>query len=412
MEEKIRQIKKKLSGIDTSDLLGRISINFVTFADDTNVAEESDLFQKTNLLSPQKQLLYLAGLLISTDNLCENNSRITETQFKGIKRDIQEITFEYVKKFIDISPTEDSPFPEQARKNFVSFEAFSSYFDTGILRYEEQTEELIKQLYVPFDTELIKLTSLKISDYLDFFHFVDAAYRASYKRQQEAMEDVRTFIDSINPHAKDPRKEYQRILDFGASDTREAVVSAAQNLNIVTRDEIVDFFGETAANTLLQIFATKRAEREFLYYNGKNPFIKQPLCWLDDNRLFVVHPQFLLNAIYDYLTDILENPKNDFAEKYKRVKAETVEDLFSSSLKSIFGEAAVYHRSVCEEAGTKEHDILIEFSNYLIIAEAKASKVREPFFNPEKAYTRLHDHFHSDSGIGGAYKQAIILKNI
>lgn len=160
MEEKIRQLKKILSGIDTSDLLGRISINFVTFADDTNVAEESDLFQKTNLLSPQKQLLYLAGLLISTDNLCENNSRITETQFKGIKRDIQEITFEYVKKFIDISPTEDSPFPEQARKNFVSFEAFSSYFDTGILRYEEQTEELIKQLYVPFDTELIKLTSL------------------------------------------------------------------------------------------------------------------------------------------------------------------------------------------------------------------------------------------------------------
>ena len=42
--------------------------------------------------------------------------------------------------------------------------------------------------------------------------------------------------------------------------------------------------------------------------------------------------------------------------------------------------------------------------------EVKASKVREPFFNPEKAFKRIHDHFHSDSGIGGAYKQAIILK--
>ena len=66
--------------------------------------------------------------------------------------------------------------------------------------------------------------------------------------------------------------------------------------------------------------------------------------------------------------------------------------------------------SVCEERGTKEHDILIEFNDYILIVEAKASKVREPFFNPEKGYKRIRDHFHLDSGIGGAYEQAIILK--
>jgi len=31
-------------------------------------------------------------------------------------------------------------------KNLVAMQAFTSYFDTGILRYEEQTEELIKTL--------------------------------------------------------------------------------------------------------------------------------------------------------------------------------------------------------------------------------------------------------------------------
>lgn len=79
-------------------------------------------------------------------------------------------------------------------------------------------------------------------------------------------------------------------------------------------------------------------------------------------------------------------------------------------MKKIFGEEAKYHTSVCEERGTKEHDILIEFKDYILIAEVKASKVREPFFNPEKGYKRVHDHFNSDSGIGGAYEQAIILK--
>lgn len=48
--------------------------------------------------------------------------------------------------------------------------------------------------------------------------------------------------------------------------------------------------------------------------------------------------------------------------------------------KSIYGEEAKYHVSVCEERGTKEHDILVEYNDYILIAEVKASKVREPFF--------------------------------
>ena len=106
-----------------------------------------------------------------------------------------------------------------------------------------------------------------------------------------------------------------------------------------------------------------RKEKNFLYYNGKNPFAEKPLCWLDEGKtLFIVHPQFLLNAIYNYITDILEKPNNRFAEKYKKVKADIVENQFLGLLKKIFGEQAKYHTSVCEERGTKEHDI-VPFAN-------------------------------------------------
>lgn len=162
---------------------------------------------------------------------------------------------------------------------------------------------------------------------------------------------------------------------------------------------------------LLNIFCLHRKETDFLYYNGKNPFADHPLCWLEDEEsLFIVHPQFVLNAAYNFITETLEKPENEVADKYKKVKAEIVEKLFLKLLTDIFGEQAKYHTSVCEERGTKEHDILIEFKDYILIVEAKASKVREPFFNPEKVYKRIRDHFHSDSGIGGAYEQAIILK--
>lgn len=102
-----------------------------------------------------------------------------------------------------------------------------------------------------------------------------------------------------------------------------------------------------------------------MYYNGKNPFADHPLCWIDDEEtLFIVHPQFILNAAYNYITDTLENSKNKFADKYKKAKAERVEKLFLNLFKDVFGEKAKYHTSVCEERGTKEHDILIKFNDY------------------------------------------------
>lgn len=183
-------------------------------------------------------------------------------------------------------------------------------------------------------------------------------------------------------------------------------------MNTVNVSAILARYGEEKGNKLIEVFSLQREERDFSYYNGKNPFVRQPLCKLDDERLFVVHPQFLLNAICNYVVEILENPRNTFAEKCKKTKADIVETLFLECLKNILGNNSKYHTSVCEEKGTKEHDILIEIGDYILIAEVKASKIREPFFNPDKAYTRIYDHFHSDSGIGGAYKQAIILKKL
>ena len=87
------------------------------------------------------------------------------------------------------------------------------------------------------------------------------------------------------------------------------------------------------------IFCLHRKETDFLYYNGKNPFADHPLCWLEDEEsLFIVHPQFVLNAAYNFITETLEKPENEVADKYKKVKAEIVEKLFLKLLTDIFGE--------------------------------------------------------------------------
>ena len=346
---------------------------------------------------------------MSTDDLSAGVKHNNESDFKSLENDVQNITSKYITGFMNFDEETREKFTEKVKKNFVSAEAFTSYFDTGILRYEEQTINLLKELYTPFDAELKSLTSLCIDDYINFFHFIQEAFKESLEAPQKIHEEIQAFMNTLNPYAKDSQKKF---LEFSSGDIREKYQEAVNAINTVSKTDIISHFGEEKGTTLINTFSLKRQKRDFMYYNKSNPFTCRPLCWIDDVHLFIVHPNFLLSAIYNYVTDIIENPQNFFADRYKKVKANIVENLFLKQLKDILGEKAIYHSQVCEERGTKEHDILVEFEGYIIIAEVKASKVREPFFNPEKAYTRIYDHFHSDSGIGGAYEQAIILKKV
>lgn len=411
MDEKIKALKEKLQCVDTRDMLGMIGIHFITFANGAaDIAEQSDIFNKTNLISPQKQYTYLAGLLMSTDD--KSNGSITEEKESGIyselENDVQEITLEYTKTFLDIDQTSNR---DDIKRNLVSMDAFTSYFDTGILRYPEQTINLIRTLYSPFDSELENLTGLRTEDYIAFYQLVWDEFENAMNSPKYAMNNIKEFLNSINPYSVDVEKEYERLMAFAQGSASVNLQNAIDSLNSIKTSKVHDTFGKEKGTKLLDIFGLYRKSRDFLYYNEKNPFAEHPLCWIDEGEtLFIVHPHFLLNSIYDHITSILENPQNKFADKYNKVKAEIVEHQFLDYFKSIFGDEAVYHISVCEERGTNEHDILIEFHDYILIAEVKASKVREPFFNPQKAYKRINDHFHSDSGIGGAYAQAITLK--
>lgn len=410
MEEKIKKLKEKLQNIGTSDLLGMIGIHFLTFANNAkDVAEQADIFNKTNLISPQKQYTYLAGLLMSTED--KSDGYITENEegeiYNELEDDVQDITLEYIKAFLDIDQTSG---PDDVKRNLVSMEAFTSYFDTGILRYPEQTIDLIRKLYGSFDSDLENLTGLMTEDFIAFYQLICDTFEETMSASKYALENIKNFLNSLNPYAVDVEQEYERMMAFAQGTAGIRLQNAMDNLNTIKASRVLEKFGKEKGKKLLDIFGLFRAQTDFLYYNEKNPFADHPLCWIDEETLYIVHPQFLLNAVYNYITDILENPKNKFADKYKKVKAETVEKLFLKILIDIFGEKATYHTSVCEERGTKEHDIMIEFNNYILIAEVKASKVREPFFNPEKGYKRVRDHFNSDSGIGGAYEQAILLK--
>ncbi|WP_346877091.1 hypothetical protein [Clostridium sp. UBA5712] len=59
----------------TRELLGMIGVHFSSFSNGVDdFAEQPDIFNKTKLISPQKQYTYLADLLMSTDDKSEGLS--------------------------------------------------------------------------------------------------------------------------------------------------------------------------------------------------------------------------------------------------------------------------------------------------------------------------------------------------
>ncbi|ACL74459.1 SEC-C motif domain protein [Ruminiclostridium cellulolyticum H10] len=414
MEEKIKLLKEKLQSFGTRDLLGMIGVQFLTFGNNAaDVTEQSDIFKKTDLTSPHKQYTYLAGLLMSTDDHSNGVTNDNFRKYKELEEDIESITLEYTKTFLDFGDTPDNPDFDIVKRNLVSMQAFTSYFDMDILRYKEQTENLIKGLYIPFNKELEQLTSLNVNDYLTFFHMIEDSFSNALDDGKAATQRLQTFLNSFDPTPGNIENEFQRLISGDNGRIGREIQNAMDVLNTISKDKLIHTFGEAKGKKLLEIFALERKERNFLFYNRPNPFAEKPLCWLDNGQtLYIVHPTFVLSAIFNFITNTLENPKNSFAEKYKREKGNITENLFHQQLVKVFGDSATYHTSVCEERGTKEHDILIEYKDYIFIAEVKASKVREPFFNPQKAFPRIKDHFNSDTGIGGAYQQAIVLKKL
>jgi hypothetical protein len=119
-----------------------------------------------------------------------------------------------------------------------------------------------------------------------------------------------------------------------------------------------------------------------------------------------LEPKLLLNAIYDFLYSVMESSqyKNSW---YKRRDIET-ENQTVEIIRGLFGNQAEYFTSVFEnDKSQNEHDVLVIYKDTILIVEVKASKFKEPFRDPDKAYVRIKRDFRSDGGIQKAFEQGL-----
>ncbi|MCP3026909.1 hypothetical protein [Halobacillus sp. A5] len=403
LETKISSLRKMLSKTDTESLLFIIAEEFGNMT-----TPSEDIFTKTNLSSPFKQYMYVIGLILSS----EENEKVTilqEDRMERIKRNLNEIVDLYSELF---EPEDEEDVNEQwIKSREISMQVFLNYFNTNYLTYEEQVIDRLNEWFLPYSDYIKSQMSISVEELINIHLFIQNKLQEkldNIKSLQEKAQGDQAIIFNYVKKNGGTFEQARKNLYLANMEKFDRELQLMPRLEVA---ELRNEFGEEVAERFIELFSMEREKRDFFYYTETNPFEKSPIWKKSDNLLFIPIQKQIIHAIYIQLSSLMENSKLKLSF-YKNRDNQT-EKKAGNIFKGFFKEKANYYTSVFEDNQSQnEHDLVIEFENYLLIVEVKASKVKEPFRNPDKAFKRIKGDFNSDGGIQKAYNQANNLKNI
>lgn len=402
LEERISSLKELLSEVNTENLIGLVATEFGITVDTSE-----NIFKKTQLNSPFKQYLYLIGLLLSTQD--KSKSPKKEPPMEKIKTILNEITGSYAELFL---PSEGQEIDErwvEARK--ISMPVFLNYFNTNSLTYEEQVIERVREWFTPFDKYIQEKSGVSVDELLRIFIFIRDNLQNRFDnisilrgKMDEEREQFFNYMKKKKVSFEQAKKEMvlPNTIKFGEE---------LQLVHHIKIEELKDEFGAEVTKSFINLFSMVRQERNFFYYTESNPFEKSPIWKKSDELLFVPMYKQIIHAIQIQLTSLLED--SEHKAKFYKNRDNKSEDRTLEIFKNLFKDSAAYYTSVFEnDKSQNEHDLLVQYGETLFIVEVKASKVKEPFRDPDKAYNRIKRDFKSDGGIQKGYDQGLNLKSL
>ncbi len=406
-ENRLETISKKLKALlvkyNTQSALGHLSFLMTCI---TNGSAQDELGQ---LVSPMRQLYYLAGLLVTQDGDGTNEIQYSEEDWQKIVNYLVEIENEYYKFFLPEKPEDVTE--EWKKKVGVAMPTFLSYFNLGPLNFEEQVIEQIRGTFTTLDDVIAGKVGLTTEDYLQFYENLDAWCEYNFQS---------LGIGGANYPLRENWKEYTNI-EVGVIDEAPEVIKRmgakrAPMMTLVTDPGIkYRFKAEDLAtngltidkvNTILSQLKIRRETTDFLFYTGQNPLVLRPIVDLENGLYQAFEEKRVSHAILFKLEEICKE-KEATKARLTHSKGHYLEDKIENLFRKFFGEKVeIISNYVIDGC---EQDIMVLWNEYLFVVEAKAYSNREPFRNTEKAFTRIKDDFMGC--IGYAYKQCKRIEN-
>ncbi len=140
----------------------------------------------------------------------------------------------------------------------------------------------------------------------------------------------------------------------------------------INRAALQDDF-ELVAGRFWSIFASRRGTvNQFDYPTESNPAEIAPLIEVSDGSALLPVGNLLYTAILDRFTHMLCDSPSE--QSFLRLRDKTIEKMAESAFRLLFGDQANYYVNAYETPeAQKEHDLVIEWKNDVLVVEAKAT---------------------------------------
>lgn len=335
IKEKSEELKTLVSGYDAKWWLGDLS--FVMHS-----GRERALDQLGRLSSPMRQLYYLAGLNVSTDDKTGIDFLYNPEKWEQIVQILNDIESEYVKSLTDQS--EDINYEEWKKVREVAIPSFLSYFNVGDLNFEEQILNWVSDLYTNFDDYLTNEYGLTTKDFTTFYENLDRIVNNNFQGHsmnqdllRENWADYTTIESGMDENMPDILKDSipkhfeimsKFMIDKGMKDRFYPSELVSEDLTIEKVNSILDFL------------SIKREQRDFLYYtetNPGNPISDNPILNIGNGMFQVFEVKRVIHAINNFLEkDIAKDAKRK--DKYVKLKGALLENNIINLFQRFFGE--------------------------------------------------------------------------
>jgi hypothetical protein len=400
LTQKSQELKDFVSQFETTMFLGDISslMQFIRFDSPTNSLK--------GLSSPQRQLLYLAGLNVTSEiPVAGLKAQYSDEDLEHMKVLLNEIENGYTEFFY---PKPADVIDEDWKmRRMIAMPTFLGYFNHGLLNYEEQIIERVQEYFTPFNEEIKNHFKLEVQEFINIYNYIDKLpneflnQKINKKEGQQTWEE---FCDEMKEKDLMPW-EWQEHLPQHFQDLFGWMYDKGKMYRY-SKQQLVDNFGIDKAESFLNNFKSKREKTDFLYYTESNIIHSRPIFKVSDDEFQLVEAHQLIQAVYNALFEFCTQAA--FREKFYAVRGKKLEIKIENVFQRFFKGKAFVYKSFFTQDG-HEQDLLFLIDGMALIVEAKASKRDEPRREPDKAYPLILSNF--EETIQKGYDQAYRVKS-
>ena len=402
LTQKSKELKDFVSQFETTMFLGDISclLQLIRF--------DSPVDSLKGLSSPQRQLMYLAALNVTSvlDDKKSLKTKYSDEDFEHMKRLLNEIESGYSQFFYPES--DDVMDDDWKMRKMVAMPTFLSYFNQGLLNYEEQVIERVEEYFKPFEKEIIDHFNLSVADFINIYYFIDQVPNNFLNENINKKEGQQTWDEFGNEMQakKIPPWEWQQHFPLHFQNLFEWINDNGK-MQRYSKKSLIDKFGEQKTKAFLDTFTCKREETNFLYYTEKNILHLRPIFNIDDEQYQLIETHQIIHSIYNVLFHFcISQPK--LKDKFYVVRGKKLEDKIEQIFKRFFKTDVFVYKGFFTQ-DKHEQDLLFLSGSLAIIVEAKASKFDEPRRDPDMAFPIIVSNFNET--IQKGYDQSYRVKS-